>query len=778
MAYQTQNMNKSSLKISTYKRFTEEARFYARRYSTVTMTSLYNKFTSHRSSKKRNTILEQMRLEWQSQYGNGILKTEDEISDEKLLAKATFRFYLHQINPDTKTRDHLLYDMAFELQHLLNGGKPDEKRFLTLITAATQSGKTFLAIGLMNIMLSLGYVPCFIVMNLKQKSQLFKRYINDTIQLKNYLLSEGFFGKKLDIFEEPIFYDSSNHDTFSADLQSCLNGSARRTVICIHHEKHLTNILGYMTPDSNIILFIDEAHKLGGYKKMSISGDGDDLHGTAIYDNTLQELKHHAQKIYLITATPQDILLTDPNLYAYGIVYIPEGTQYQGIPCWKFDLICEKTKNSDELMAEVNENGKGKIIGIPEPFMKMMKNLSHKDPIKRTDKFGKKGYHPINVLARYQPINELQHMTLSSFRSDTKPANDDHKEIIDSDWTVMVFNQYGVRLFHQSIRGETITIGEETIKDYIGNGEFLFKHADLGEVWNWLAHHGGVERFPRLVTIAYNNASEGISYCSTWTNEPDTDASWHITHGYIRLGTSASSAMMEQAMGRMNGNFGDTIIPTITCTLDEKQRCIKGHLLHYKWIKALSELALHKKDVRVIDFITKDPLFTNHIPRSFSGIPKAVKQLKRKPNPHKKMEEDSFKKYRNAISTMEILAPEHFDKDESRRKRNIERCEKDNEMNKSNGNTYRLVVPEKIKTDTDMMKIYKKTVEFILDKYGTSVWVNRTHVIKHIGGNEQSIKGTLTHIYQKKTTMNGVSCNSPGLVMKKEDNDVIQLCLN
>lgn len=677
-------VQQSPLEISQYKRFNEEARFYARRYGTVTMCTLYEKFCSFRSNERRNYYLDQMRLEWQSQYSNSPLQTEDEINDDMAMAKATFRYYLHQINPETKTRDHLLYDTAFEIQNMINGKDLDPHLAMTLITAATQAGKTFLVIALINILLALGYVPCMIVVSLEQKSQLMDRYISGTLELKNYLLTEGYFGSQLDIFEEPIFYDSKSKSntycTFDENLQRCLNGSARRLIVCIHHEKHIKNLWDYLLPDSKLILFIDEAHKLGGYKKLGVSGNGDDLHGDAKYDIALQELKSQAVKIFLITATPQDIFLSEPNLYGPGIVFIPDGPKYRGIPQWKFDLIDDSNKeNEEDLHAEVTDDGKRKIINIPRPFMDLMKRLSQRGPIRRIDKFGRNGYHPINVLARYQPINELQHMTLGSFRSDTKPANSDHEEIIKSNWVVMVYNQFGVRLFHESLRGETITIGTETITDMIGNGEFLFKKSCIGSVWNWLAHNGGVKRFPRLTTITYNNASEGISFGSTWTNDPITDASWHITHGYFRLGRGASSSAMEQAMGRMNGNFGDTIIPTITCTLDEKERCIKGHLLHYKWVRALSDLSLNDENMRVIDFVQDHPLFSNHIPRAFSSIPKAAKLLKKKPNPYADMENESFKRHKMARSTLEIIAPEYYDKGAIRRTRNIQRMEVEEE---------------------------------------------------------------------------------------------------
>jgi len=85
----------------------------------------------------------------------------------------------------------------------------------------------------------------------------------------------------------------------------------------------------------------------------------------------------------------------------------------------------------------------------------------------------------------------------------------------------------------------------------------------------------------------------------------------------------------------------------------------------------------------VIDHIKDMPVFSNHVPTSFSKIPRVVKLVKRKVNPHKAMEEQSFRLYKSALSTLEIFAPEFYAPDEQRRKRNIARVEKKNE--KKNG---------------------------------------------------------------------------------------------
>ena len=144
--------NMMSSELSLKKRYNAEARFYVRRYGVVTMLSTYEKFKKSKTQKGRLKALLKMRKIWNSM--NPII-TDYEVFENKNMSNLVFEFYRHKINPEIDSKNHLLHDDAFEFKNLLDGKEPDKKRYMTLITAATQSGKTFLAIALINILLSL-----------------------------------------------------------------------------------------------------------------------------------------------------------------------------------------------------------------------------------------------------------------------------------------------------------------------------------------------------------------------------------------------------------------------------------------------------------------------------------------------------------------------------------------------------------------------------------------------------------------------------------------------
>ena len=593
------------------------------------------------------------------------------IDNIKDLSMSVFRYYLYKINPDTNSPDHILKSEAFELEKLISGEEESNKRLYTLITASTQSGKTFLIIALCNILLTLDYTTCFIVKSIAQRRQLENRYNNDVEELREFLLKEGFRTKDINMFNKGVIFDSKSPNKFI----NTINKNRNRTIICIHHHTHIKRTFENLKEreDLKFALFIDEAHKLGGYKKLLDSNVEDDvLHDiNNKYECNLSTLKTLCNKIFLITATPQDILLTDPNLYSKGVVYMPEGSNYRGIKNWHFNIIEETVdKNTVEIYIDKYNNH----IPIPESLIKLLYRLSKTLPIHRIDKFGKENYHPVNLLVRYELVNIKQRMILDAFKNDVKPINDLHKCIIDSNWVLITYNQEGIRLYHNSLIGETIELSNPdqdndiiSFHDKEKRGEFIFKNYEIGEIWHWLATNGGSKRFPRILTIAYNNSGEGITFSSTYTNVKETDANWHLTHGYIRLGTTASSANVEQAMGRMNGNFGDNMSPPeITTTQKEKERCIKGYTQHKKWIKDISLVCAQDKDIRIIDFIKDKPVYKNRIPKNFSSIPKAHNLLTKIPNPNKKIEDDSLK-LNDVIKTLEVFDPYTFELDSTKR---------------------------------------------------------------------------------------------------------------
>lgn len=579
---------------------------------------------------------------------------------QQRLVKHVFQYYRHKYNQHLGTDNSILLHEAFEFINLMNGKISPPKRHKTLITALTQAGKTFLVFAVSFVYNALGYVPVYIVKDRKQKNQFISRFITETNTLKNHLEDKCFSKETLSIFNTPLYYDSKtgNIKSFIKNLTSSLDGSFPRPIVCLWEHTHIQKVHNLITDSSKIALFIDEGHILGGIKQLSKFGNSCDLHTDKKYDNIISDLKMKSEKVFYITATPQDILMTEPELYTHGVVWLPKGHMYRGLENWKFNILSleyqkEEKKTKHEIQVDFGHN-----ITVPKSFFDTMYDLSCQTPIKRTNKFGIEDTHPINILAKFESINDRQHMLLKSFYPKDLP-NSKYKKIIDSNWTALSFNQYGVRLFHTSLIGKKITIGNYTSINH-GTGDFLFPNAEISEVYDYLAKNGGVNRFPRIVTFSYKSAEEGITFSSTWTDDVKTDSNWHLTHAYIRLGKNTSTSKAEQSAGRCSGNHGDNLPITIYCTLTDKKKLIKGYNLHDKQVQAICKLAQDEGDVKVSDYIRNLSIFNNHVPKKYYSIPKAITHLKKIKNPEADFEEQSLETLNKALSVLKIINPVRY----------------------------------------------------------------------------------------------------------------------
>ena len=466
-----------------------------------------------------------------------------------------------------------------------------------------------------------------------------------------------------------------------------LNRSRRRTIVCIHNTTHITRVYDRITPHSKIILFVDEAHKLGAYKHMTIDTEKtikDDVKEDS-YDRMYLNLKVFAQKIFLFTATPQPILVSEPALYSDGIVLMPEGKDYRGIETWEFRLL---PSNKEEKYLEFEGPGmSGKMTKsrVPESFFEKMALLSDMVPIRRINKFGIRDYLPIGLIAKFEVTNEGQHMLLQAMKPEAKAMNNNHQKIIDAGWCSIVFNMYGIRFYDSSLCGTTIEICGRTFVDCYGSGEFLFPRdlVQIEDVLHWMGANGGAARFPHYVIFTYKSAEEGITFSSTWGDTPETCYNIHPTFMYSRMGDSVSAANKEQASGRMNGNHGDFGLDgrPLVCvhwdTLAGKEKLIKGVNMHREQIKDICHMKFKAMDGQVIEYIKGYKMFSNRVCKNYYGdISGAQSTIKKITNPHADVEQESFTRHKMVLSTLEMINPEEYDGDK-RRKRNIDRADQE-----------------------------------------------------------------------------------------------------
>ena len=648
------------------------AKIYSQISSDV-MSELYKKYTdlitsngpSRSDVQKREEIVSLMTGEW---ILRGNLPLQN-ITEKVRLIEKVYSFFRYKFDEETGADEPLLGHEAFAFRETIEWGMaPDPKRRISLITGLTQSGKTFITLAVACVNLAYGNIPIFIVKDTKQKNQLITRKNAMWKELRKFLQKEKFPQDLIDIYNGHIYCDSKTTRSERKDMdlmvRKCLDGTESKIIICIHNENHLTRVYKRINEmqKSNFALFIDEAHKMGGYKIQSESGEGDDMHDEEIkYDTVLSYLKILAEKIYLVTATPQDILMCEPNLYTKGVVWLPENSrEYVGIKDWEFRII-DDFSTSVSGVIQVDTPEKSFAFSSPPSFLQMMSDLSGQSPIKRVNKFGKEDFHPIIVLAKFELLNERQHMLLESLKSGGRSSNREHQAVIDANWVVMTFNQYGVRLYHESLKGKKITLGSCIVSSG-KNGEFLFPTSEIGEVWQWLALNGGVDKFPRILTVAYRSAEEGITFSSTWTGKQETDVNWHITHEYVKMGKSTCSSTLEQSMGRANGNHGDNLTPIIYCTLDDKKKLILGYNLHYEQIQSICTLARDKGDVKVIDVIRELPIFHNRIPKNCYAVKGSRKLIKTKKNPRSIFEDAILTQSTRAIEDLSVLQPDRYNK--------------------------------------------------------------------------------------------------------------------
>ena len=621
--------------------------------------------------------------------------TEDKIFEDRNLADFVFRYYRHRFVEEIKSDNTILLHESFQLLHLIYENRDNIeihlKRWISLIVASTQQGKTFLMFALANIFLALGYCPVFIVKDIYQKNQFISRKAEDSKDLQNFLRVQKFSEANIDIFGETLYQDStfSKQDVISINnnIEASLNGTRRRMIVCIWNALHIKRVYQNIQPNSKIALFVDEAHKLGAYKRITPDVKDQDTESTGNikcdYDNIYLKLKVHADKIFLFTATPQAIIATESDLYMESIVIMPEGVNYRGIETWDFSVIPE---DKDDVYLEKyceSKAGKKEIVYIPSSFLKNIASLSDKPMIRRTNKFSIEDYHPINVMAKFEITNNGQRVILDCFKPDTKALNEDHQKIIDGKWTVMTLNQEGIRLYNHALVGRVINIRDKSYKCNDKGECLLPKSVAVGDIWHWLWLND-ISNFGRIITIGYKSAEEGLTFCSSWGTTPKSDGNIHLTHFYSHAGNNISAASLEQSTGRMNGNHGDKMSqpPLVFCPLSEKEKLLKSVNLHRKMLKDICEMKLLYNDGRVINYIHGYEIFTNLVPNKYYGDIKGVsKSIKKKPNPMANMENDAFKANTNAFDIMAIINPDL----DGGKKRNLE-IEFHNELNNAISN--------------------------------------------------------------------------------------------
>lgn len=632
--------------------------------------TLYNKLTNVPSDTEKKNIkdkLEYLEQLYELALRHRLQESDDNesitssVSLKKIpLSEAVFRYFRYKSNNPLTLLDH----KAFQFVTLLSGVNISTEDKISLITSYCQGGKTFLVIPMMLIYLAIGFTPVVIVMDCCQKVQLTTRLTPVLEELTEHLKLMNYPPQDIIIFKEYLYYDSKE-PLLKTDkrLEKAMSGLSRRCVIVLKENTHLKRVNKYLKDSSRICLIPDEAHLTSRrvyVEEMSIFEDIE----SCIYHKEFNILKEKSEKCVLVSATLQGILHTDDTLMSDNIVYI---NPYQDLSkCAYRGIINSTLFNLD------TKNDKNTDI-LPKSLLKILRELSLKEPITRNDyRHKKQDKHPICLFVKVERNVEKQRSILYSF-ADRILCND----INNAKWVVITFQGEGIRIYHESLVGRSLKI-EGVESRVLEHGEHFFKAGSIN-ITNVYQYFGekGVESFPRIMTVCYDLGCEGMSFISDY-NKPENI---HQTHGVFILPPTMNCSKVQQIMSRLFGNHGDDINFEIHATKNSNEKFILSFDLHDQEIRELVAVSQNGNNVICTDFLNNRKMMKNRYPKKYTEFSRKVEPtpiLMKNPNERKekKMLKEGEITCVKLLSTMEPKKYEeiekHFEKEDEEVKDNID----------------------------------------------------------------------------------------------------------
>ena len=133
-------------------------------------------------------------------YGSG--------GSEINLSMAAYRYFRHKYNDSEGLDGSWLMHEAFSIRKLIDKIDINNKEKYALFTAFFQSGKTFLAIDLVLVYLSLNMTPVIVVPKSADVRQLISRMKREMSDFVSSMLEQGFSYNQLEIYSEILYHSS------------------------------------------------------------------------------------------------------------------------------------------------------------------------------------------------------------------------------------------------------------------------------------------------------------------------------------------------------------------------------------------------------------------------------------------------------------------------------------------------------------------------------------------------------------------------------------------
>jgi hypothetical protein len=383
-------------------------------------------------------------------------------------------------------------------------------------------------------------------------------------------ISSRLRGLKHEISEHLQTKDASNVLDFKVldgkittdEFNASMDGTNPQIFVVLGNGSRLKIINKLMQTTSNprFALFIDEA-------------DSNDT-GENKRTDELGYLKQTAKALFYISATILDIGMRDE------VITCDDDNETE--------IVTQTAVDNVYMLSTVpNYMGLEKLIHRTLPEKAIPCNKNEDNPFTRDpnlmdfiSKFSRFEPHDVKMFGLKHP----QHCLISC-GSVISPQKKIFSVIAKTDCAVILYNGEGIDLYHESLIGKRIVIATGGGKGVAGGkkcdwhaGAHSFnKSIGIAEMIQWLKNNGGVQQFPRIITISGKLAGRGISFTSSDYGEYLSSFSsgcmpqmmgWRLTSMYYVPSPMTSQPNIMQAIGRVCCVVRDNI-PTYIYTNED-----------------------------------------------------------------------------------------------------------------------------------------------------------------------------------------------------------------
>lgn len=327
--------------------------------------------------------------------------------------------------------------------------------------------------------------------------------------------------------------------------ENCLQGTPK-IFVCIGNANPLTKLNQvFDNSRKSFVTFIDEV-------------DFVDSLNTEV-KNQIDLLRVKSYSVFGVSATILDTAMEE-NIESGNLIMLSKPENYLGLETFQHHIIPSDgrfgTKRSDNMLEL-------------DPFMRTFLRKFATEDLTREENFSlvHNEMHPRNVLIRVTSTKD-SNWRLLEYVAQT------HPEI-----PTMFYSGGGCIDLHLSSQMRPITLSDGatskivTIK-YDANKEEIqgryhrFKNTSPSHVYQWLHENGGVEAYPKILTLAANMAARSISFGAANFEECKQNDRlwWHLTGMYLLAASSTDQPELMQIAGRLAVNYNSSIPLKLWCT--------------------------------------------------------------------------------------------------------------------------------------------------------------------------------------------------------------------